>query len=99
MNVIIDGLTYQPVEQKVDKEREDAIRAMRADINATNYSYGWDAIAIIYDAGYRLVGEEASKADLYKRVIVPIGSFTNGDVAVILNSLLKHFDITKKVGK
>ena len=64
MNVIIDGIEYKPVEQKVDKEREDAIRAMRADINATNYSYGWDAIAIIYDAGYRKVGEVISSHDV-----------------------------------
>ena len=96
MKITIDGIEYKPVEQKVDKEREDAIRAMRADINATNYSYGWDAIAIIYDAGYRKVGEEVSEDDMLealseerRRVFwLPIS-----------DELLKHFDITKKVVK
>ena len=95
MNVIIDGIEYQPVEQNVDQEREDAIRAMRADINATNYSYGWDAIAIIYDAGYRKVGEEVSQEELEKFRAERKGlSYIN-----VIDELRSQYTITKKVAK
>ena len=55
MNVIIDGIEYKPVEQKVDQEREDAIEDME-DAYYTGYCEG-NRFGNLYDKGYRKAGE------------------------------------------
>ena len=88
MNVIIDGIEYQPVEQKVDQEREDAVEDM-IDIYYTGDCKG-TRFGKLYDAGYRKAGEAVSFKELNKFV----------DRRVLASSiaieLLGHFTITKK---
>ena len=94
MNVIIDGIEYAPVEQKVDQEREDAVADMSMLVSFKLNKL--KMIEALYDAGYRKVGEEVSEDDMLealseerRRVFwLPIS-----------DELLKHFDITKKVVK
>ena len=93
MNVIIDGIKYQPVEQRVDQEREDVI----ADMEDIYYTGEWERnrFGKLYDAGYRKVGEVVTVEDLMQlpRVSMSMISYN------IADNLLKHFDITKKVVK
>ena len=98
MKITIDGIKYnlvEIVEQKVDQEREGVIADME-DIYYTGYCEG-NRLGRLYDKGYRKVGEVVSLAELSIKAILPISVFKTGDVNVVLRSLLKHFDITKKV--
>ena len=95
MNVIIDGIEYQPVEQKVDQEREDAMVDMVNDIGWHDNTPVLGVCTDLYDAGYRKVGEAVTVEDLMQ---LPRDSMSliSYDIA---DNLLKHFDITKKVVK
>ena len=64
MNVIIDGIEYKPVEQRVDQEREDAIKVMESYRENSGFVNAGRMIEILYDAGYRKVGEVISSHDV-----------------------------------
>ena len=87
MNVIIDGIKYQPVEQRVDQAREDAVEDM-IDIYYTGDCKG-SRFGKLYDAGYRKVGEKAD--------IDAIKHYFFDEISAKI--LLDHFDITEKVVK
>ena len=84
MNVIIDGIEYKPVEQKVDQEREGAVKEMKSLLAIHCGSYH-----ALYDAGYRKVGEKAD--------IDAIKHYFFDEISAKI--LLDHFDITKRVVK
>ena len=96
MNVIIDGIEYQPVEQKVDQEREDAIDAMLDEKNGMAGMHTNRYLCeSLYDAGYRRVGEEVSQEELEKFRAVRKGlSYIN-----VIDELRIQYSITKKVAK
>ena len=85
MSVIIDGIEYQPVEQKVDQEREKAIEAMSDDFDVS-----WSEAVDAYNSGYRKVGEAVlfEVAYLY---------YMRRDVSK--NDVDARYTITKKVVK
>ena len=97
MNVIIDGIEFQPVEQKVDKEREDAIGVLGFNILAHWNDKGTDCpiyelqlAETLYNAGYRKVGEEALFEDVY------LYYMRHG---VLKSDVDAQYTITKKVVK
>ena len=93
MNVIIDGIEYQPVEQKVDQEREDVI----ADMEDIYYTGEWERnrFGKLYDADYRKVGEAITQEELEKFRAERKGlSYIN-----VIDELRSQYTITKKVEK
>ena len=90
MNVIIDGIEYQPVEQKVDKEREEFINDVYEILRGKTIKNG---IKELYSCGYIKAGPSANE----DRIDEILRSYKMSyDAKSLAYRLLELFNITEK---